>query len=544
MRCWQRTSASAWTRLWACWLASALAGISSLSSSTVGYYDDDCTVRSLEGPAGTVFSVPLQIFGLFGAAVRPPGARSLLRHLFPLDEQIDSALARVYDRIDALALRSPLMTATHSTSDLRHDGAPRACPRTGHNGALAVNVGIVAMAAIAVSSVTGDRDVRLASVARELGFTGAAGEEDEMLRQVTGGAPPPAREEENERMQTKRLARRARSAHGRPLAAAARRAAAAPMAAPRDGSGARAALEARVKSEAFLADIEPGDLRGEADEDGEPIPGPAARGIVRRLRDLPPPGEPAPSSISSEDFVIVGAEAEAAPSEPGPATARGAPSDAYAAAPQGSPEVEPGLLQHQLRDPDVVVSGGVDYLVRTWDPSTFEPLQVFEGHLGPVSAVEPCRGGRLASCSEDGTLRVWRLGAAGEPGALERTVWVSCLAVRSLCTLPGHRAACGAADFSLLVVSLASGEVLHRVDGRLGGGPEAELLQREGYGQVWTSSTCASASSRRPPTTAPCDSGTPTPCAASAPGAGAAHPARAAGEATRGSPRRSRRCGS
>jgi len=32
-----------------------------------------------------------------------------------------------------------------------------------------------------------ESDVRLASVARELGFTGAAGEEDEMLRQVTGG---------------------------------------------------------------------------------------------------------------------------------------------------------------------------------------------------------------------------------------------------------------------------------------------------------------------------------------------------------------------
>mmetsp|Transcript_27239 Transcript_27239/g.90570 ORF Transcript_27239/g.90570 Transcript_27239/m.90570 type:complete len:302 (+) Transcript_27239:50-955(+) len=83
----------------------------------VGYYDDDCSLCALVGEGADVLCRPVEIYGLFGAAIRPPGARALLRHLFPLDEQIDSSLARVYGRVRAYASRPSLMRAIHSTAD-------------------------------------------------------------------------------------------------------------------------------------------------------------------------------------------------------------------------------------------------------------------------------------------------------------------------------------------------------------------------------------------------------------------------------------------
>lgn len=83
----------------------------------VGYYDDDCTLKPMEGPANKVLCQPVQIYGLFGAAMRPRGARALLQHLFPLEEQIDSALAKVYAKVRAYASRPSLMKAAHSTAD-------------------------------------------------------------------------------------------------------------------------------------------------------------------------------------------------------------------------------------------------------------------------------------------------------------------------------------------------------------------------------------------------------------------------------------------
>eukprot|EP00931_Biecheleriopsis_adriatica_P112212 TRINITY_DN8678_c0_g1_i1.p1 TRINITY_DN8678_c0_g1~~TRINITY_DN8678_c0_g1_i1.p1 ORF type:complete len:295 (+),score=46.49 TRINITY_DN8678_c0_g1_i1:69-953(+) len=83
----------------------------------VGYYDDDCSLAPLESPANEFLCRPVQVFGLFGAAIRPGGARLLLQHLFPLDEQIDSALARVYGIVRCYASRPPLMRAAHSTAE-------------------------------------------------------------------------------------------------------------------------------------------------------------------------------------------------------------------------------------------------------------------------------------------------------------------------------------------------------------------------------------------------------------------------------------------
>eukprot|EP00930_Biecheleria_cincta_P084597 TRINITY_DN74045_c0_g1_i1.p1 TRINITY_DN74045_c0_g1~~TRINITY_DN74045_c0_g1_i1.p1 ORF type:complete len:304 (-),score=24.38 TRINITY_DN74045_c0_g1_i1:274-1185(-) len=82
----------------------------------VGYYEDDCSLAPLGGPCSKFLCRPVQVYGLFGAAFRPRGARALLESLFPLDEQIDSALSKVYGCIHAFATRPSLMRAEHSTA--------------------------------------------------------------------------------------------------------------------------------------------------------------------------------------------------------------------------------------------------------------------------------------------------------------------------------------------------------------------------------------------------------------------------------------------
>ncbi|CAJ1429197.1 unnamed protein product, partial [Effrenium voratum] len=83
----------------------------------VGYYDDDCSMAPLDGHLNRCLCRPIQVYGLFGAALTVRGARLLLERLFPLDEQIDSSLRKVYDSIDAYAARSSLMRAPHSTPE-------------------------------------------------------------------------------------------------------------------------------------------------------------------------------------------------------------------------------------------------------------------------------------------------------------------------------------------------------------------------------------------------------------------------------------------
>ncbi|CAE8724772.1 unnamed protein product, partial [Polarella glacialis] len=44
----------------------------------VGYYEDDCSLKAIEGPASEFLCRPVKVYGLFGAAFRPRGARALL----------------------------------------------------------------------------------------------------------------------------------------------------------------------------------------------------------------------------------------------------------------------------------------------------------------------------------------------------------------------------------------------------------------------------------------------------------------------------------
>jgi len=134
----------------------------------------------------------------------------------------------------------------------------------------------------------------------------------------------------------------------------------------------------------------------------------------------------------------------------------------YAGVEEDSVELQPGLSRHELRDADVIVTCSLDYLVRTWDAKTLALLQTFEGHTNHVNVVEPYHGRWLLSCSDDCSLRLWRRGTEAW-GELERTIWCGSFAVKGLCTLPGCRAACSAVDKLVRVVSLRSGEVLHKV---------------------------------------------------------------------------------
>jgi len=148
-------------------------------------------------------------------------------------------------------------------------------------------------------------------------------------------------------------------------------------------------------------------------------------------------------------------------------------------------DLQPGLPQHQFRAPDVIVTCGMDYLVRTWEPQSFQALQKFEGHTNFVTVVEPYRGDMLISSSDDNSLRVWRLGDA-EWGELVWTIWVSFQGIKSMCVLPGHRVATGSLDFYFRVVSILTGEILHTNTLHYDTGPDNNYWQEEGCGQVWS----------------------------------------------------------
>lgn len=86
--------------------------------------DSRCSACSLDESLGECPFVgrPRRLFGCYGLALRPAGARSLLRHLFPASFQLDSALNALYGeaahsvpRIYVLAPTRPLISAPPSS---------------------------------------------------------------------------------------------------------------------------------------------------------------------------------------------------------------------------------------------------------------------------------------------------------------------------------------------------------------------------------------------------------------------------------------------
>ena len=86
----------------------------------VGYFGDDRTFAKpdiKDKAVRKLIAVPENVAGTGGIAFRPPGARNVLRSLFPVDWQLDTALKQAYRSTRAYITRVPLMTSAHSTQD-------------------------------------------------------------------------------------------------------------------------------------------------------------------------------------------------------------------------------------------------------------------------------------------------------------------------------------------------------------------------------------------------------------------------------------------
>ena len=58
-------------------------------------------------------------------------------------------------------------------------------------------------------------------------------------------------------------------------------------------------------------------------------------------------------------------------------------------------------------DDDHFASGSFDNTIKIWDLNTFESNQTLEGHKSPVICVIKLKGNKLASCSNDKTIKIW-----------------------------------------------------------------------------------------------------------------------------------------
>jgi WD40 repeat protein len=69
-----------------------------------------------------------------------------------------------------------------------------------------------------------------------------------------------------------------------------------------------------------------------------------------------------------------------------------------------------------------LASASDDMTVRVWDSLKGVALRVLEGHTGWVKSVIALGDGKLASASDDRTVRIWDLGSKGGGGKSGRTL--------------------------------------------------------------------------------------------------------------------------
>ncbi|KAK3269028.1 hypothetical protein CYMTET_22502, partial [Cymbomonas tetramitiformis] len=81
----------------------------------------------------------------------------------------------------------------------------------------------------------------------------------------------------------------------------------------------------------------------------------------------------------------------------------------------------------RLEETDVLVSGGADACLRTWDLKSGSCLNVLVGHTRGIHAIR-CGSGRIVSAAGDGTCRIWCSSTGSALAALSEHVGeVSCL---------------------------------------------------------------------------------------------------------------------
>jgi WD40 repeat protein len=89
-----------------------------------------------------------------------------------------------------------------------------------------------------------------------------------------------------------------------------------------------------------------------------------------------------------------------------------------------------------------LASGSDDNTIRLWDPDSGACERVFKGHQGSVNALAVLGDGRLASGSDDHTIRLWDPAS----GACERVFQGHQGWVRALAVLGDGRLASGSRD--------------------------------------------------------------------------------------------------